>query len=188
MGGLEQTDLSEAKKRLNEFLSGKTDDRIFAHPTCHPSSPTGFCACDGPLLKRLWFYTWAGLLELLLSLPFNRPKLWFLRRLGATIGNRVYISAKAWIDPLFPMLLTIEDDVFVGVGAKIATHEFRIDEFRAGKVIIRKEAMIGAFSIIGCGVEIGERATVAAGAIVGRDVPPGATIINAPRIVKKSPD
>ena len=75
-----------------------------------------------------------------------------------------------------------------GMGAKIAMHEFRIDEFRAGKVTIRKEAMIGAFSIIGCGVEIGERATVAAGAIVGRDVPPGATILNAPRIVKKGPE
>ncbi len=188
MDGTNQPELSEAKARLAEFLSGRTDERVFVHPTCHPSSPTGFCVCQGSILRRLWFYTLAGTLELLLSLPFNRPKLWFLRRLGATIGSRVYISAKAWIDPIYPALLTIEDDVFVGVGAKIATHEFRIDEFRAGKVIIRKEAMIGAFSIIGCGVEIGERATVAAGAIVGRDVPPGATILNAPRIVKKSPD
>jgi len=186
MDSVGEPELREARKRLGEFLSGRTNDRVFAHPTCHPSSPTGFCVCDGPLVKRLWFYLWAGIMELVLALPFNRPKLWLLRKRGARIGNRVYVSAKVWIDPMFPALLTIEDDVFIGVGVRIATHEFRIDEFRAGKVVIRKKAMIGGFSIIGCGVEIGEGATVAAGAVVGRDVPPSATILNVPRVVSKN--
>jgi acetyltransferase-like isoleucine patch superfamily enzyme len=40
--------------------------------------------------------------------------------------------------------------------------------------------VIGGFAIIGCGVEIGENAVVAGGAVVGRDVPPGKLAIGNP--------
>ena len=90
-------------------------------------------------------------------MPWNCGKIWILRRLGARVGNGVYFAIGTWIDPNFPELLTIEDDVFFGMGAKIFTHECRIDEFRAGKVLIRRGAFIGGFAIIACGVEIGER-------------------------------
>ena len=86
----------------------------------------------------------------------------------------------------FADLLTIEDGVFIGAFARITLHEYRVDEFRAGRVLIRKGAFIGGSALIGCGIEIGEGATVAAGAGVGRDVPPGATAIGNPaRIVLK---
>jgi acetyltransferase-like isoleucine patch superfamily enzyme len=177
-------DRSEAKTRLARFLAGGTDDHVFRHPTCHPSHPTGFCCCDKGHVRALWFYLRATVQSILLALPFDRPKVWFLRRLGARIGNNVHISAGVWIDPMFPQLLTFEDDVFIGVGAKIATHEFRIGEFRAGKVILRKGALIGGYAVLGCGIEIGEYATIAAGAVVGRDVRARATAIGNPaRIV-----
>jgi len=82
--------------------------------------------------------------------------------MGARIGKNVHIAANVWIDPLYTKLLTIEDNVFIGLSAKIMLHEFRIDTFRVGKVILRKGAFIGGFALIGCGVEIGEGATVAA--------------------------
>ena len=68
----------------------------------------------------------------------------------------------------------------VGVGVKIALHEFRPREFRAGRVIIRKGAVVGGFALIGHGVEIGEGAVVAGGAVVGRDVPPSKLAIGNP--------
>jgi len=180
------SDLKEAYRQLHEFRRGETAKRLFVHPTCHPSQPTGFCYCEGSLWRAARFYTKAFLLGFVFKLPFNGPKVWMLRRLGARVGRNVYISAGTWIDPMFPELLTIEDGVFFGMGAKIFNHEFRIDEFRAGKVIIRRGAFVGAFAVVACGVEIGERAVVAACSVVARDVPPGATLISSPpRIVKR---
>ena len=73
------------------------------------------------------------------------------------------------------------------MGAKIFTHEYRIDQFRAGKVRIRRGAFIGGFAVIPCGIEIGEGAVVAACSVVHRDVPPGATLISRPaRIIRRA--
>jgi maltose O-acetyltransferase len=55
-------------------------------------------------------------------------------------------------------------------------HEFRNDEFRLGRVIFRKNSLIGGMSLIRCGVEVGEGATVALGAVVGKDIAPGTTV------------
>jgi acetyltransferase-like isoleucine patch superfamily enzyme len=128
----------------------------------------------------LWFYVKATVLAILLKLPFNAPKIVFLRSMGAHIGRNVFISVDAWIDPAFPCLLTLEDNVMLGVGARIAMHEFRQDTFCAGRVIIRRRAIIGGFSLIGPGVEIGEGATVAGGTVVYRDVPAGMVAVGNP--------
>jgi acetyltransferase-like isoleucine patch superfamily enzyme len=170
----------DAYRRLQEFRRGRTSDRLFVHPTCHPAGPTGFCYCEGSPWRALRFYAKALLLGLAFRLPSNAVKVWMLRRLGAKVGQRVHFSPGMFIDPMFPELITIEDGVFFGLGAKIFTHEFRIDQFRAGKVIIRRGAFIGGFAIIGCGVEIGERGVVAACTIAAHDVPAGATLIQPP--------
>jgi acetyltransferase-like isoleucine patch superfamily enzyme len=179
--------IEQIKARFEQFRRGKTGERIFVCPVAPPYHAKGLCFCDAPLWRAGWFYLKGGLAGLILKLPFNRPKLWVLRRQGARIGNNVHIAVEVWIDPLFPELLTIEDDVTVGVGAKIALHEFTVDEFRAGKVTIGKGAVVGGFALIGPGVEIGQAATVAGGAVVGQDVPAGATAIGNPaRIVRRS--
>jgi acetyltransferase-like isoleucine patch superfamily enzyme len=162
------------------FLAGETDEPIFTAPTQHPSQPTGFCPCDGPFLARLRFYAKAWALLTVLKLAWNEPKLKLLRWCGAKVGRNVFISTDVWIDPAFPQLLTIEDDVMVGVGVKIALHEFGPKQFRAGRVVVRKGAVIGGFALIGQGVEIGEGAVVAGGAAVGRNVPPGKLAIGNP--------
>lgn len=181
-------DLSATYKRLAEFLEERTPDRLFSHPIRHPSDPTGFCYCEHSLIKALPFFVRAVPLGIVAHCPFNWPKTWLLRRFGANVGSNVCISPGAWIDPTFPQLLTFEDNVFIGTGARITTHEYRMNEFRAGRVILREGALIGGFSIIGCGVEIGKRATVAAGSLVGRNVPPYATVIGNPARIIRKPD
>ncbi len=172
------------QNEFRRFLAGETGERVFTAPTSHPSQPTDFCPCDGPLLPRLWFYAKAWMLLTVLKLAWNDPKLKVLRRCGAKVGRNVFISTDVWIDPTFPQLLTIEEDVMLGVGVKIALHEFRPRQFRAGRVLIRKGAVVGGFALIGPGVEIGEGAVVAGGAVVGRDVPPGKLAIgNLARII-----
>jgi acetyltransferase-like isoleucine patch superfamily enzyme len=178
--------LSQAAGRemLRQFLAGQTTERLFSWPTGHPSHPTGFCPCEWALPARWWFYFRAALLLAVMKLPFNSPKVALLRRLGARVGQHVDISADVWIDPTFLELLTIEDEVMLGVGVRIFLHAFDRDHFEAGRVTLRKGVIIGGFALIGHGVEIGEGAVVAAGAVVGRDVPPGKVAIGNPaRIV-----
>ena len=182
------SDLKDAYRRLREFRRGRTKERLFVHPTCHPSEPTGFCYCEGSLWRATVFFWKAILLGLVFKLPLNAPKVWTLRWLGARVGSRVYFSAGVWIDPTFPDLITIEDNVFFGMGAKVFTHEFRIDQFRAGRVLIRQRALIGGFAVIPCGVEIGEEAVVAACSVADRDVPAGATLISSPARIVKRPE
>lgn len=168
------------RQQFRQFLDGSTSERVFRRPICHPSQPTGFCPCDQALPLTLWFYFKATLLLTALKLPFNGLKPALLRWCGAHVGRGVFISTDVWIDPTFPQLLTIEDDVMIGVGAKIALHEFGPDHFSAGRVTIRKRSVIGGFSLINHGVEIGEGAVVAGGAVVGRDVPSGKLAIGNP--------
>ena len=183
----------EGLRKLREFLSAENGARVFEWPTCHPSKPTGFCPCDKSFFLRVRFYCQAAGLLILLKWPFNRIKLAALRRRGARIGRNVHISEEVWIDPLFPQLLTIEDNVLIGVGTRIALHEFGRDCFRVGRVTIRRGALIGGFALIGHGVEIGAEAVVAGGAVVGRDVPAGMMAVGNParifpqRAVDKEP-
>ena len=184
----ETRESGEGPERFRQFLTGQTAERVFTWPTSHPSQPTGFCACDRGRVAAGWFYLKAAVLLAVLRWPFNGLKLWLLRRAGARIGRHVYVSADVWIDPSFPQLLTIEDGVMVGVGARIAMHEYGRDRFRAGRVVIRKGAVIGGFALIGHGVEIGEGAVVAGGAVVGRDVPAGMMAVGNPARVRPLTD
>jgi hypothetical protein len=181
-------DLQEARRRLREFRRNRGGERLFIHPTCHPAEPTGFCYCDGNWWKAICFYAKALLLGLAFRLPYNWLKVWTLRRMGARVGRRVHFSPAVWIDPTFPELITIEDRVFFGTGAKIFTHEYRIDQFRAGRVIVRQGAFIGGFAVIACGVEIGQRGVVGACSIADRDVPAGATLIPSPARILRRPE
>ncbi len=183
-----RADSVAAHRRLADFLAGRTPDRLFVHPIRHPSDPTGFCYCEHSLIKALPFLVRAVLLGIVARCPFTWPKTWLLRRFGAKVGSNVCISPGVWIDPTFPQLLTFEDNVFIGTGARITTHEYRMSEFRAGRVTLREGALIGGFAIIGCGVEIGRRATVAPGSLVGRDVPPFATAVGNPVRILRKPD
>jgi hypothetical protein len=52
---------------------------------------------------------------------------------------------------------------------------------------VEDDASIGSGATILCGIRIGKGATVGAGAVVTRDVPPGATVVGNPaRVMKRS--
>jgi len=175
----------EGVERFRQFRRSRAE-RTFAWPICHRSK-TGFCPCEGTVLERLRLYARGTLMEAALRLPFNRPKIRVLRWAGVEIGRNCYISANVWIDPLFPELVSIKDFAVIGAGARIVTHVFDRDRFVAGRITIGEAAIVGGFSIVGPGVEIGREATVAVGAVVGRDVPPGRTAIGNPARIITTP-
>jgi UDP-2-acetamido-3-amino-2,3-dideoxy-glucuronate N-acetyltransferase len=112
---------------------------------------------------------------------------------NASIGARCKISSHTFICEG----VHIEDEVFIGHGVMF-TNDRRPRAANADgsaqseadwsveKTHIRKGASIGSNATIISGVTIGERALVAAGAVVTKDVPPGAVVAGVPaRIIER---
>ena len=105
---------------------------------------------------------------------------------NATIGARCKISSHTFICEG----VEIEDEVFVGHGVMFindpyprATNEGALQTEADWKVVptrVRRGASIGSGAAILCGVTIGERAMVGAGAVVTRDVPSDAVVAGVP--------
>jgi acetyltransferase-like isoleucine patch superfamily enzyme len=111
----------------------------------------------------------------------------------ATIGRRCKISSHTFICSG----VMIEDEVFVGHGvvfindrnprATTADGAPQTEsDWRMEATVVRRGASIGSGSVILCGVEIGARAMVGAGAVVTRDVPPDAVVAGNPARVRRS--
>jgi UDP-2-acetamido-3-amino-2,3-dideoxy-glucuronate N-acetyltransferase len=95
--------------------------------------------------------------------------------------------------------VTIEDEVFVGHGVMFindprprATSDGQLQTEADWQVVptrVARGASIGSGATIMCGVTIGEHALVGAGAVVTRDVPPGATVAGVPaRLIARGAD
>jgi acetyltransferase-like isoleucine patch superfamily enzyme len=116
-----------------------------------------------------------------------------------TIGERVRIQTNVYVTAG----TVVEDDVFLGPCA-MTTNDDTMNrlprEGRGGGAegpaavplhppTLRRGCRIGGGAILVPGVEIGEEAYVAAGAIVTRDVPPRAVVMGAPaRVVREVPE
>ena len=104
---------------------------------------------------------------------------------NVTIGNNVSIQGNVYI----PTHVTIEDKVFIGPCAVLANDKYPVrGEYQPLGPIIRKGASIGANATLLPGVEIGEGAVVAAGALVSKDVPPWKLALGCPAKVCDLPE
>ncbi|MRX51817.1 N-acetyltransferase [Paracoccus sp. S-4012] len=106
---------------------------------------------------------------------------------GSDIGARCKISSHSFICEG----VTIEDEVFVGHGVMFtngllpqATNErgaLQTDEdWECTPTLVQRGASIGSNATIICGVTIGAKALVGAGAVVTRDVPDFAIVAGNP--------
>ena len=101
------------------------------------------------------------------------------------IGDNCAIEAFTFI----PSGVKIEDEVFIGPHVCF-TNDKKPRAVNPGwKTIpttVKKGASIGAGSIVLCGITIGEKAMVAAGSVVTKDVPPNTLVSGNPaKIVEK---
>lgn len=105
----------------------------------------------------------------------------------AVVGERCKISSHTFVCSG----VTIEDEVFLGHGVmftnglypKAANADGSLqteDDWTMVPTLVRKRASIGSNATIVAGVEIGEGALVAAGAVVTRDVPAHAIVAGVP--------
>jgi acetyltransferase-like isoleucine patch superfamily enzyme len=117
------------------------------------------------------------------------------RAMGVRIGQNVFVGLDTWLDDQFPELVVLEDDVVVSFRVTVVVHDDarRMDRVEAGQaagtvapVVLKRGCYVGACALLLPGVTVGERAVVAAGAVVTRDVPPGTIVAGVPaRIVRE---
>lgn len=101
------------------------------------------------------------------------------------IGNNVSIQGNVYI----PTNVLIEDNVFIGPCAVLANDKYPIrKKYELKGPVLRKGASIGANSTLLPGVEIGEGAMVAAGALVTKDVPPLKLALGVPAKIQELPE
>ena len=106
---------------------------------------------------------------------------------GARIGRNCKISSHSFICEG----VEINDEVFIGHGVTFINDKYPRATAESGALqtdkdwnvvptIVRRGASIGSGATILCGVTIGEFANIGAGAVVTRDVVPGATVAGNP--------
>lgn len=116
-------------------------------------------------------------IEMARIMPFLSVKNWMYRTfLHMKVGKRTAFALKVVPDTMFPERITVGDDSIIGFNTTILAHEYLIEEYRLGDVIIGDRVMIGANSTILPGVTIGNDAVVSAMTLVHHDVPEGAMV------------
>lgn len=112
---------------------------------------------------------------------------------NAVIGARCKVSSHAFVCEG----VTIEDEVFVGHGVTFINDRYPRADTNDGRMqtgsdwtliptLVRKGASIGSGATVMCGITIGARAMVGAGAVVMHDVPDDATVAGTPSRVVAS--
>jgi UDP-2-acetamido-3-amino-2,3-dideoxy-glucuronate N-acetyltransferase len=107
---------------------------------------------------------------------------------GVEIGARASVQARCYLAGG----TVIEEDVFIGPGVTFA-NDNTMDRHPSGAPLtgplLRRACRIGAGVVVCPGVEIGEEAFIAAGAVVVADVPPRAVAMGVPaRVVREVPE
>lgn len=106
--------------------------------------------------------------------PFLRMKNWLYRTfLRMKVGEHTAFALMVMPDVMFPEKITVGENSIIGYNTTILAHEYLIDEYRVGEVHIGNEVMIGANTTILPGITIGDRAVVAAGSVVHKNIPTG---------------
>jgi acetyltransferase-like isoleucine patch superfamily enzyme len=113
---------------------------------------------------------------------------------GSVIDNDVRVGVRVRIQTNVYLAAgsVVEDDVFLGPGA-LTSNDDTMGRHEPGGppagALLRRACRIGAGAVLTPGVEIGEEAFVAAGAVVTRDVPPRAVVMGVPaRVVREVPE
>jgi len=106
---------------------------------------------------------------------------------GARVGRNCKISSHTFICEG----VTIEDEVFVGHNVTFINDKYpratsingslqTNADWKVVPTVVKRGASIGSGATLLCGVTIGERAIVGAGAVVTADVSPGTTVAGNP--------
>ncbi len=113
---------------------------------------------------------------------------------GSTVDYGVQVGARVSIQTLVYVTggSVVEDDVFIGPGV-VMTNDDTMARHGPGLELVgatlRRACRVGGGVVLTPGIEIGEEAFIAAGAVVTKDVAPRAVVIGVPgRVVREVGD
>ena len=116
-------------------------------------------------------------IQLARYMPFLGIKNWLYRTfLRMKVGEETAFALMVMLDIMFPEKIFVGRNTVIGYNTTILAHEYLIDEYRLGDVVIGDEVMIGANCTILPGIVIGNRAVISAGTLVHKDVPEGSFV------------
>ena len=113
---------------------------------------------------------------------------------GSVVDNDVRVGARVSVQTgvYLTAFTVVEDDVFIGPGATTTNDDTMGRHGSASPLrgaMLRRACRVGAGTVLTPGVEIGEEAFVAAGAVVTRDVPARAVAMGVPaRVTRQVPE
>lgn len=103
---------------------------------------------------------------------------------GLKVGANFVIEKGCSIEPSFPWLVTIGDNVTLAPNVTILGHDastrVQLGLTKLGKVKIGNNVFVGAGSIILPNVEIGNDVVIAAGSVVNRNIPNDSVVAGVP--------
>jgi len=112
--------------------------------------------------------------------PSLALKRWLFQCIGMKVGRNVSFAWQVTPDLFFPELIRVGDNSIIGYNTTMLAHEYLLQEWRTGPVVIGANVTIGANCTILPGVMVGDGATISAMSLVNKDVPPGAKVGGVP--------
>ena len=106
----------------------------------------------------------------------SKIRIVILRAAGIKIGWGCFVGAHVYFDEMRPELIEIGSQVTITSGTRIISHFFNPTtppQYLYGKVTIGSRVFIGMNTLIINSVNIADRAVVAAGSVVSKDIPSG---------------
>lgn len=123
----------------------------------------------------------------------EKMKLKKWKKEGLIVGSNFKMNRGCTLDPTFPWLIEIGDNVSLAPEVTVLAHDastqVHLGYTRLGNVKIGNDVFIGAGTIILPGVTIGNHVVIGAGSIVTRNIESGKVAIGAPaRVVRTIED
>jgi UDP-2-acetamido-3-amino-2,3-dideoxy-glucuronate N-acetyltransferase len=107
---------------------------------------------------------------------------------GVSVGERASVQARCYLSAG----TVVEEDVFIGPGVTLAndnTMDRHAADIDLAGPLLRRACRVGAGVVVCPGIEIGEEAFVAAGAVVAADVAARSVVMGVPaRALREVPD
>lgn len=106
---------------------------------------------------------------------------------GLTLGENVSIESGCSIDPSFPWLITIGNNVTIAPNVCILAHDasmkYSNGKTKLGAINIGNNVFIGTKSVILPGVTIGDNVIIGAASVVTRSIPNNSVVCGTPAII-----